>query len=99
MRQAQAVKTRFPTESGMTAENVRRLSELINEVYDDAESGMWKREGTRTNPAEVERLLRADALILAEIDGAAACTRNGFPSSQPSATTPSGTNRCSPRAI
>jgi len=31
---------------------------------------MWKRKGTRTNPAEVERLLRAQALILAEIDGA-----------------------------
>jgi GNAT superfamily N-acetyltransferase len=30
---------------------------------------MWKRKGTRTNPAEVERLLRAHSLILAEIDG------------------------------
>jgi len=34
-----------------------------------AESGMWKRKGTRTNSAEVERLLRTHALILAEIDG------------------------------
>jgi GNAT superfamily N-acetyltransferase len=42
---------------------------LINEIYDDAESGMWKRKGTRTNPAEVERLLRAQALILVEING------------------------------
>jgi GNAT superfamily N-acetyltransferase len=47
-----------------------RLSDLINEVYDDAESGMWKRTGTRTTPAEVERLLRAHALILSEIDDA-----------------------------
>lgn len=31
---------------------------------------MWKRKGTRTRPAEIERLLRARALILAEIDGA-----------------------------
>lgn len=30
---------------------------------------MWKQTGTRTKPAEVERLLRAQALILAEIDG------------------------------
>ena len=30
---------------------------------------MWKRQGTRTNRVEVERLLRAPALILAEIDG------------------------------
>src|SRR5215475_2753510 len=31
---------------------------------------MWKRKGARTNVAEIERLLRAQALILAEIDGA-----------------------------
>jgi hypothetical protein len=30
---------------------------------------MGKRSGTRTHPAEVERLLRARSLILAEIDG------------------------------
>ena len=69
MKQAQKVPTRFPIESDLGAGNIKRLSDLINEVYDDAESGMWKRKGTRTNPAEVERLLRAQALILAEIDG------------------------------
>lgn len=61
--------TRFPIESDLAPDTIQRLSDLINEVYDDAESGMWKRKGTRTNPAEVERLLRARALILAEIDG------------------------------
>jgi GNAT superfamily N-acetyltransferase len=61
--------TRFPIESDLAADNVKRLSDLINEVYDDAESGMWKRKGARTNPGEVERLLRARALILAEVDG------------------------------
>jgi GNAT superfamily N-acetyltransferase len=69
MKQTQKVTTRFPIESDLGADNIKRLSDLINEVYDDAESGMWKREGTRTDPAEVERLLRAHALILAEIDG------------------------------
>lgn len=68
MKQAQKVTTRFPVESDLETDNVKRLSDLINEVYDDAESGMWKRKGTRTNPAEVERLLRAQALILAKID-------------------------------
>ena len=68
MKRAQTT-TRFPIESDLAADNVQRLSDLINEVYDDAESGMWKRKGTRTNPAEVERLLRARALILAEVDG------------------------------
>jgi GNAT superfamily N-acetyltransferase len=70
MKQAHKVTTRFPIKSDLESDNVKRLSDLINEVYDDAESGMWKREGARTNPAEVERLLRAQALILAEIDGA-----------------------------
>jgi GNAT superfamily N-acetyltransferase len=69
MRQTQKVATRFPIESDLETDNIKLLSDLINEVYDDAESGMWKRKGTRTNPAEVERLLRAQALILAEIDG------------------------------
>ena len=69
MKQTQKVMTRFPVESDLEADNIKRLSALINQVYDDAESGMWKRKGTRTNPAEVERLLRAQALILAEIDG------------------------------
>jgi GNAT superfamily N-acetyltransferase len=70
MGQAQKVTTRFPIESDLGADNIKRLSDLINDVYDEAESGMWKRKGFRTNPAEVERLLRAQALILAEIDGA-----------------------------
>lgn len=69
MKQAQKVKTRFPIESDFSIDNIKRLSNLINEIYDEAESGMWKRKGFRTHPAEVERLLRAQALILAEIDG------------------------------
>jgi GNAT superfamily N-acetyltransferase len=69
MKQAHKVATRVPIESDFRADSIRRLSDLINEVYDDAELGMWKRVGTRTTADEVERLLRAHALILAEIDG------------------------------
>jgi GNAT superfamily N-acetyltransferase len=69
MQHAQEVTTRLPRESDLQADRIQRLSALINEVYDEAEAGMWKRKGTRTNPAEVERLLRDQALILAEIDG------------------------------
>lgn len=69
MNQAKKVTTRFPVESDLEADNIKRLSNLINQVYDDAESGMWKRKGTRTSPAEIERLLRARALILAEVGG------------------------------
>jgi GNAT superfamily N-acetyltransferase len=60
----------IPNDSDRRPENIKRLSDLINQVYDDAESGLWKRKGARTNPAEVERLLRDRAVILAEIDGA-----------------------------
>ena len=70
MKQAHKVATRLPIESDLGADNIKVLSDLINEVYDEAESGMWKRKGTRTSRVEVERLLRARALILAEIDGA-----------------------------
>ena len=69
MKQAHKVTTRFPIELDLEAGNIKRLSDLINAAYDDAESGMWKRRGTRTHPAEVERLLRAQALILADLDG------------------------------
>ena len=69
MRQSQHVATRFPTTTDFDAGTIERLSDLINEAYDDAESGMWKGRVKRTTPDEVERLLRARALILAEIDG------------------------------
>lgn len=69
MKQSQQVITRFPIESDFEVHNIQRLSELINEVFDHAESGMWKDKCVRTNPAEVHRLLRDEALILAEIDG------------------------------
>jgi GNAT superfamily N-acetyltransferase len=65
----QNITTRFPIESDLQPENVRRLATLINDVYDVAESGMWKRRGTRTSPEEVQRLLGNRALILAESDG------------------------------
>jgi hypothetical protein len=58
------VTTRLPIEADLEAENVRRLSDLINQVYDDAEAGMWKRKGTRIGSGEVERLLREPGALL-----------------------------------
>lgn len=69
VKQAEKVRIRFPTTSDLDAGSIERLSGLINDAYDAAEAGMWKRRGTRTTAAEVERLLRARALILAEVDG------------------------------
>lgn len=69
MKQNQKVITRFPIELDFEAQNIKRLSDLINEVFDHAESGMWKDKCIRTNLAEVDHLLRTQRLILAEIDG------------------------------
>jgi hypothetical protein len=54
----QMATTRFPTAAPCAPSTIRRLTDVINEVDDDAESGMWHRAGTRTNPADVARLLR-----------------------------------------
>jgi hypothetical protein len=35
------VTTRFPTEADLEASKIKQLAALINEVYDDAEAGMW----------------------------------------------------------
>ncbi len=69
MTQTPRVAIRLPLDADFEADRVQRLAGLVNDVYDDAESGMWKRKGIRTNPTKIERFLRAQALILAEIDG------------------------------
>lgn len=69
MDSEQKLVTRFPVPENLEDASVRKLSDLINAVYDDAESGMWKRKGTRTTPDQVERLLKEKGLILAELDG------------------------------
>lgn len=69
MNQLHTVTTRFPTAADFDTHRVASLCDLINAVYDEAESGIWKPGGTRTTVDEVERLLRANALILAEIAG------------------------------
>jgi GNAT superfamily N-acetyltransferase len=60
---------RLPRDSDLDPTVVRRLSALVNAVYDTAESGMWKTQGLRTSPEEMAQLLRTQALILAEHRG------------------------------
>ena len=69
MHPEKKIVCRFPTDQDLTKDRVQNLSDLINAVYDDAESGMWKRQGIRTSPDEVKQLLMEQRLILAEIDG------------------------------
>jgi len=69
MNQERKLICRFPATHDLKEEVVRSLSNLINAVYDDAESGMWKHKATRTNAKQVRQLLKENALILAELDG------------------------------
>ena len=45
MKHARHVTTRFADESDLAIDRIERLSDLVNEVYDDAESGIrfWLR--------------------------------------------------------
>ena len=63
-----ALACREPREADLADKTVGHLSDLINRVYDAAESGMWKRSGVRTSPDNVRELLKNKQLILAELD-------------------------------
>lgn len=60
---------RLPRDADLEPTAIRRLSELVNRVYDEAESGMWKAKGTRTSPEQIAELLQTQGLILAEYRG------------------------------
>ena len=61
---------REPRESDLDDASIDHLVDLINTAYDEAESGMWRRPGTRTNRDQVRELLTGRHLILAELNGA-----------------------------
>jgi GNAT superfamily N-acetyltransferase len=63
-----ALSCREPREADLADKTVGHLADLINRVYDAAESGMWKRRGVRTTPEKVRELLKTKRLILAELD-------------------------------
>jgi GNAT superfamily N-acetyltransferase len=60
---------RFAEERDLSASVIDHLANLINRVYDEAESGMWKRAGTRISSEEVAERLQSASMILAEIEG------------------------------
>ncbi|MEZ4846810.1 MAG: GNAT family N-acetyltransferase [Bdellovibrionota bacterium] len=62
-------KTRFPNSSDLDDITVNQLTDLINQVYDVAESGMWKPNILRTTKSEVKKLEKNSKLILAELNG------------------------------
>mmetsp|Transcript_5930 Transcript_5930/g.16105 ORF Transcript_5930/g.16105 Transcript_5930/m.16105 type:complete len:221 (-) Transcript_5930:810-1472(-) len=46
--------------------------QLINDVYDVAEDGMWKIKGVRTNPDEIKSLIQEGRLLVATMEGSPA---------------------------
>ena len=51
------------------AEFVDQLTELINDVYAIAETGIWRDGVTRTKPPELAELIRAGEIAVATRDG------------------------------
>ena len=48
---------------------VDHLTGLINDVYESAESGLWRDGATRTTPSELAELIRAGQIAVATRDG------------------------------
>ncbi|MDG4822723.1 GNAT family N-acetyltransferase [Asanoa sp. WMMD1127] len=48
---------------------VNRVAELVNQVYADAEKGIWQPGALRTSVAEMESVVRAGELAVARLDG------------------------------
>jgi GNAT superfamily N-acetyltransferase len=51
------------------AQLVDRLTALVNDVYETAESGLWRDGTTRTTPAELAELIAAGQIAVASRDG------------------------------
>ena len=57
MKQAQKVTTRFPIESDLGVDNIRRLSDLINEVYKEFLKKWYSRMGYKPQATESLEIL------------------------------------------
>lgn len=61
------IHIRFPNEQDLQENNVNELTNIINCVYDEAESGMWQAGSQRINTDVLKVLLTSKTLLLAEI--------------------------------
>jgi GNAT superfamily N-acetyltransferase len=48
---------------------VAQVAGLVNRVYAEAESGLWRANADRTNAQEVAAFIRAEELVTARLDG------------------------------
>jgi GNAT superfamily N-acetyltransferase len=55
--------------AGDDAAVVEELTDLINDVYEVAESGLWVDHATRTTPGEVAGFIAAGEIVVARRDG------------------------------
>ena len=62
------ITTRISTPDDTNHTFVKSLTELINQVYVDAEQGLWRRPTQRMNEEELKGLLSSQQIILAEQD-------------------------------
>ncbi|MEZ5756711.1 MAG: GNAT family N-acetyltransferase [Emcibacteraceae bacterium] len=64
------ISTRLVNDKDLGPTTIKRITDLINQVYADAESDLWKAGmANRTNNEEVENFIREKMLIIAEKDG------------------------------
>lgn len=62
------ITTTIPNKEDVSPGVIDQIVNLINAVYDEAESGMWTTKGTRANHQEVTTHLNNKTMILAHID-------------------------------
>jgi GNAT superfamily N-acetyltransferase len=60
----------LPAAAGADAALVERIATLVNEVYAEAEKGLWVEGATRTTPEEVAGLVGAGEIAVARSGGA-----------------------------
>ena len=62
------ITTRISTPDDTHQAFIKSLTELINQVYVDAEQGLWRRPTQRMSEEELKGLLSSQQIILAEQD-------------------------------
>lgn len=61
------ITIRHSNQADLNEKTITRITELINIVYDEAESDLWKPEtSSRTHNAEVESFIKKDGFLIAE---------------------------------
>ncbi|MCP5380830.1 MAG: GNAT family N-acetyltransferase [Kordiimonadaceae bacterium] len=64
------ISTRHVDDKDLNPKTIKRITDLINRVYAEAESDLWKAGmANRTNIEEIENFIHKKQLIIAENDG------------------------------